>query len=292
MNIAILLSQFQIELSLQEAITIAKPEKFKLIKQLLLMKVKDENEFYNKIKQASFSKKVFQLNPKIVKGSYKLIKKEIISKVNFQPTLRKFSHLTIDVKHPDHQIYIFGIGKELVGKLVYENKDKFENRKAHNRPNNHPTSIDPRIARAMVNLADSNKLIDPFCGSGGLLIEGALTKKEMKGYDNDLNQIQRAKANLKHYNLKCELKCQDSTKKVFTENIVTDLPYGKNSKLIQANSNLIEWLFKNKSPKMIICYNKKIGIRKGWKLYKIFSIKVHKSLTRYIHIYHNSSILA
>ena len=64
--------------------------------------------------------------------------------------------------------------------------DEWVKRRAPNRPFFKPVSLDPRLARAMVNLAipEQGKLLDPFCGTGGLIIEGILC--DIDSYGSDL----------------------------------------------------------------------------------------------------------
>ena len=49
---------------------------------------------------------------------------------------------------------------------------------ANKRPFFRPVSLEPRLARAAVNIAagvDEGYVVDPMCGTGGILIESALT---------------------------------------------------------------------------------------------------------------------
>ena len=71
---------------------------------------------------------------------------------------------------------IFLENKVFVCKELFEQKEDFENRRAHLRPSNHPTSLHPRLARCLINLANSKEILDPFCGSAGLLLEAGLLK--------------------------------------------------------------------------------------------------------------------
>jgi len=61
-------------------------------------------------------------------------------------------------------------GKEL--------KSGFGKRKPHMRPGFHPSSLNPKLARAFVNLTGIRKgtIVDMFCGTGGILIEAGLIR--------------------------------------------------------------------------------------------------------------------
>ncbi|MEE2812257.1 MAG: hypothetical protein VX627_04435 [Candidatus Thermoplasmatota archaeon] len=64
--------------------------------------------------------------------------------------------------------------------------DDWSTRTAPNRPFFKPISLDPKLARTMVNLACPNQgeLLDPFCGTGGLVVEGILCN--LASYGSDL----------------------------------------------------------------------------------------------------------
>ena len=70
------------------------------------------------------------------------------------------------------------------------------------RPFFKPVSLDPRIARAMVNLAHPHTpdgrpaLADPLCGTGGVLIEAALLGVHSHGSDLDEEMVEGTQRNL------------------------------------------------------------------------------------------------
>ena len=82
------------------------------------------------------------------------------------------------------------------GRLIWANHDKFEQRKAHLRPELHPTSLHPKLARAMVNISRIKKsqvILDPFMGSGGILIEAGLIGCKIIGNDIDRKMIEKGR---------------------------------------------------------------------------------------------------
>lgn len=139
---------------------------------------------------------------------------------------------------------IFGLEKRLgltkeimVGDRKIElSKKEFLSRRAHLLPAGHPTSLHPKLARALVNLTgveEGEMILDPFCGAGGLLIEAGLIGCKVVGFDIDLVMLRRAKINLDYVGVKdYKLEQKDATTiSKHYDFIVTDLPYGKNSKL-------------------------------------------------------------
>lgn len=134
-----------------------------------------------------------------------------------------------------------GLTKAVVvdGKKIEVSKKGFLSRRAHLLPAGHPTSLHPKLARAMVNLTGASGqgevIVDPFCGAGGILIEAGLIYCRVVGYDIDKLMLKRAKINLDYVGIGgYVLKQKDATtltRKDRGDYIVTDLPYGKNSKL-------------------------------------------------------------
>lgn len=62
------------------------------------------------------------------------------------------------------------------------------------------TSMSPRLARTLVNLAalsPGQTLLDPFCGSGTILAEGLLQSLRCVGFDRDRHRVRQAEENLK-----------------------------------------------------------------------------------------------
>lgn len=125
-----------------------------------------------------------------------------------------------------------------VGVKIYEiNRSVFEKRKVQKRPFFSPISMHPKIARALVNITSVGKnqtLLDPFCGTGGILIEAGLIGAKVFGADIENKMIQGTKQNLDFYGIRnYKLSCLDIgeiynlVKKV--DAIVTDLPYGKST---------------------------------------------------------------
>ena len=182
--------------------------------------------------------------------------------------------------------------------LDHENNEPFDQRRAHLRPELHPTSLSPRLARACINLTGikKGKVIDPFCGSGGILIEAGLMGLKAEGYDINQIQLNRSMINLDHYKIKgYKLIKRDATeinKKVGYA--ITDLPYGRNTNVKDINGLYLRFLrnlkriLKNKA---VVIFpsdvNHKLLIkRSGLKKEKEFSYYLHKSLSKTITVLH------
>ena len=83
--------------------------------------------------------------------------------------------------HPDD----FSADPVVAWGLTISDGDDWADRTAPNRPFFKPISLDPKLARTMVNLAvpSGGRLLDPFCGTGGLIVEGILCGADCFGSD-------------------------------------------------------------------------------------------------------------
>jgi len=304
------LSKDNIELGRQEVISLTEPKKCELLGNIFVC---DDNSGLKLEKRLGYTNKIYEFlfksREKDMVGAIdefnwqKIYKKSFCVRVKGKNKLeKKFADLIFDkLKKPKvnltesgTEIHFFFFDKFVVaGKFVTEVDKSYRKRKAHLRPRLHPTSMHPKLARACINLLGSKKgnLLDPFCGSGGILIEAGLMGFKITGYDIDKKQVERAKVNLKHYKIrKHKLKTKDALllDKKF-DSIVTDFPYGKGSK----GKNLEELYIKfmklsyDYTDKMVVVLPnfidyKKIISKSDWKIKNKFEIYIHKSLTRII----------
>jgi tRNA (guanine10-N2)-dimethyltransferase len=144
----------------------------------------------------------------------------------------------VNLRNPKTLIQLFiSKNKAYCGLLVYENKEDFELRKSHLRPFPHPSSLHPKVARALVNITgieENEILLDPFCGTGGFLIEAGLMDIKAIGYDINKMMINGCIKNLRYYKIK-NFKIKNKNALDITDKfdyLVTDLPYGLNSNVI------------------------------------------------------------
>lgn len=233
---------------------------------------------------------------------------------------RSVSRPKVELKNPQTSIQLLITRKRAYcGLLVFENRENFESRKSHLRPFHSPSSLNPRLARALINLTGigSNEiLIDPFCGAGGFLIEAGLMEIRTVGYDINRIMVDGCRKNLEYFHINnFSLKARnalDISDKF--DCMVTDLPYGLNSNVVSEyhknnwklgrinkkiqkegfTKNLEEFylqflknLRKKLKKKAVIVFPNYVDYRSllkkaGFRLEKEFSNYVHGSLTRKI----------
>lgn len=94
----------------------------------------------------------------------------------------------------DEQRLTFGLSRWLHGFEAFSRRD-------YGRPQRDARSgmLPPKLARILINLAREDKsstLLDPFCGSGSLLMEAALMGLEPVGVDRSAKAIEDTRANI------------------------------------------------------------------------------------------------
>jgi tRNA (guanine10-N2)-dimethyltransferase len=142
----------------------------------------------------------------------------------------------IDLAHP--QLLVRALLSEdvcIIGKtLTQMNRSQFESRRPRFRPYFYPGVLLPRMARASVNLSGIKAhelLFDPFCGTGGLLLEAGLIGATVVGSDVDSKMVFGTKMNLDYYDVESALLVQDAQRLALrdecVDGVTTDLPYGR-----------------------------------------------------------------
>jgi len=208
--------------------------------------------------------------------------------------------------NPDVILNVFLSEKIVLGTLIGSRDQSIFKRQPSKRPFSLPISMEPRVARAMVNMArlrEGQTLLDPFCGTGGILIEAGLMGIKIFGSDIDERMVKGTIRNLEFYGIKPEkiVKCDVRDVDEYFNNIdgiVCDPPYGRSASTFgERSTRLYEDSFKAfkkvlKAGGYVVIsfptaeHHLKIGT-KYMKLKTIISYRVHKSLTRYIGVYQN-----
>ena len=216
--------------------------------------------------------------------------------------IKEISNLDVNLKNPDFTVSCFTDNDFFAGIKININLENFNSRKAQNRPYFSPVSMHPKIARVLVNLARIKKgstILDPFCGTGGILIEAGLMGMKIIGCDLDERMVEGCKKNLKFYNIEGEIQAGDALelKGIKTDAIVTDPPYGKSSFLSEKNKNLKnlikfynnflnsakQILKKGKFLVMVLPHEYKLNFN-GFFVCEFYDVRMHRSLTRRIWI--------
>lgn len=144
----------------------------------------------------------------------------------------------VDLGSPDVEIRALISDRILVHlKMMDLDRSQFDLRKVAERPFFSPISLHPRYARAVLNLTGlkaGDAVLDPFCGTGGLLIEAAMLGMKVYGSDISPEMIEGCAQNLEHFGLRADrLEAIDVGKvvEVFgsVDGIASDPPYGRST---------------------------------------------------------------
>lgn len=204
----------------------------------------------------------------------------------------------VNLENPQMQVEIIKTNNKVYcGILLHHNKEKFSKRKPHSRPCFHPSTIEPKLARCLVNLSGlplNSTIYDPFCGTGGILIEAGLMGFDIVGSDLDKKMVERCITNLKHSGIKKYKVFHKNALKIDTiyDSIITDPPYGKASTTFSIKINdLYSQFFKNlekiskKGQKIIFVTPSYAKFSTNFKIIDTIDFYVHHALTRKIHIF-------
>lgn len=218
--------------------------------------------------------------------------------------VKKKSNVNVDLVTPKNVIYGILTDKFVIGRILYNiDRSQYEKRRPHQRPYFHPGAMLPRNSRAIVNLTrvkEGEVLIDPFCGTGGFLIEAGLIGARVYGCDIEGEMIGGCEKNLQYYGIEeYKLEVSDARKLKekyhnFFDAIATDPPYGisastKGLKLEELYEGSLESFYEILKPKKYACIIgprqielEKIAEDVGFRIIETHLERIHRSLTRKI----------
>jgi tRNA (guanine10-N2)-dimethyltransferase len=211
----------------------------------------------------------------------------------------------VDLSNP--QKTFFGVltdNRFILGLKIAEIVPKpFSERRPRRKPFFHPTAMQAKLARVMVNLAQPKKgdlVLDPFCGTGGMLIEAGLMGYQVVGFDAKPHMLRGGLKNIKHYRVKLEgLAIADARYPPITkvDCIATDPPYGRSASTLGTKTRYIVEDFLcavgdvlPRGAKICMASPKTVEIGEtaqdaGFKHLESHFVYVHRSLTREVVVF-------
>ncbi|RBQ24064.1 tRNA (guanine(10)-N2)-dimethyltransferase [Candidatus Methanobinarius endosymbioticus] len=219
----------------------------------------------------------------------------------------------VNLTNPESFIRVVASKKEvLAGIEKYKiNKKHFQELKPHKRPFFYPGSMSPKLARCMVNLShvkEGQLLLDPFCGTGGILIEGAMIRAKLVGSDINWKMKNGTLINLNHCSNLDYFEITDKDYEAHhidvrelklyekVDAVVTDPPYGISTSTGGYQSKeifhqFLESIGYNMKENAYLCIAHPHYLNfdsmlddLDFELLERHSIKMHKSLTRIISV--------
>ncbi|TYL39978.1 TIGR01177 family methyltransferase [Natronococcus pandeyae] len=195
-----------------------------------------------------------------------------------------------------------------LGWLAAESVRDFGTRAPTDKPFFQPGSMDPLLARAVANIAGARPgatVLDPMCGTGGVLIEAGLVGADVVGTDAQAKMTEGAQTNLAHFLGRNEpsptgvprgswhVGRGDATRLPVADDaidgVVFDAPYGRQSKI---DTHRLEDLVpgalseaRRVASRAVVVADRSWASEAreaGWELEAAFERRVHRSLTRYV----------
>lgn len=135
--------------------------------------------------------------------------------------------------------------------------------KHQDRPHKYSSSLGISLAKSLINIAGEGDLtktiIDPCCGIGTVLLEGAYAGYKIKGREINYKVAMGAQANLEHFGYNIEVVNGDiAEEEGYYDVAILDLPYDNFSKSDEAIQHLILSNGKRISKKQIVVSSKNI----------------------------------
>jgi tRNA (guanine10-N2)-dimethyltransferase len=215
---------------------------------------------------------------------------------------------TVDLDDPDHELRaLFSENQDrndssdepgicVLGWLTAETVRDFARRRPTDRPFFQPGSMDPMLARALVNVAGARgtaTVLDPMCGTGGVLVEAGLVGADVVGLDAQAKMVQGTRQNLadaldgEWHILQgdaASLPVADGA----VDAVVFDTPYGRQSKIEGQLDVLVRDALREArrvAPRCVVVGDRpwaRPAGEAGWTIEASFERRVHRSLTRYV----------
>ncbi len=259
----------------------------------------DINEF-DKFNELTIPEGTFAVRGKRFEGMMKDIdSQDVIRKLG--TALSKNND--VNLKEPDQEIHILMSDKLHV--FISEktiDRNILETRKVGERPFFSPISLHPRFARALINLTGVKKggtVLDPFCGTGGIVIEAAFMGMKAIASDFDPEMIAGTQENMDFYGLELYdfdvLDISDIQERFGEVDVVCcDPPYGRST--CTGGEDIESIYFR-----AMTSFNKVLkpggglGVilphpieSQNLELEQMFIQRVHGSLSRHYHIFRKS----
>ncbi|HQJ62128.1 MAG TPA: THUMP domain-containing protein [Methanothrix soehngenii] len=204
-----------------------------------------------------------------------------------------------DLKSPHIELRaVITSGKIILGvEVARVDRNSFEARRPHLKPFFHPGVLMPRMARSLVNLTQiraGERLLDPFAGTCGILVEACLMGIECLGIEAQGRLVKGAICNLE--NMNCALVLGDAKRLALKDasiyGAVLDIPYGRSARILASSKEdllkeSLSELFRVIRPgrRMVIVADGPIDSQisnAGFTVIQSHLDRVHRSLIRHI----------
>ena len=211
----------------------------------------------------------------------------------------------VSLKDPDREVSAFVVGG---GRKTYfaittpkSMRQGWVTRRPRSRAFFHPSAIFPKLSRALVNFSGvqpGEAFLDPFCGTGSLLIEASIVGAEPIGVDIARKMVRGARRNSIKYAQPWLGVIRGDARSLpvkTVQAVATDIPYGRASSAGGLDSgDILRWLLElapgiiPKGRKLVVMHPKTLEVTPilkelgGLRLEQEHEIYIHRTLTRAI----------
>ena len=267
----------------------------------LIIQAADSTNFRSVLKEGeSFAVRIKRVKEYSVKSDTMNLERKLGKHILQNTTATK-----VNLETPDKTFFgVLTSGKLVFGiKLTEIIPKTFSERRPRKKPFFHPSAMPSKLARCMVNLsrAKSGELVlDPFCGTGSVMIEATFIGCRVLGLDVQRRMALGCLRNLRHFIMEPEgLGIADSRMLPITcvDRIVTDPPYGRSATTMKATTKQIVKGMLNSANSLLgegqlICIASpktlniaRVGAELGYKHLESHFAYVHRTLTREIAVF-------
>lgn len=210
----------------------------------------------------------------------------------------------IDLDQPTHELRAcFAAETWVLGWLVAESVRDYGARQPTDRPFFHPGAMDPLLARAVANIAIGSRnpmqtlVLDPMCGTGGILTEAGLVGASVLGGDVDPQMVVGARRNLAEVlpGTQYDILRGDAGHLPVADDavdaVVFDAPYGRQSKIAGTDGESLVFGALSEAKRVashaVVVTDQPLEPLPddvGWTVENHIQRPVHRSLTRYVHV--------
>jgi tRNA (guanine10-N2)-dimethyltransferase len=206
---------------------------------------------------------------------------------------------SVDLEAPDHTLLALFSEAAALGWLTAEPPRGYGDRQPTEKPFFQPGSMAPADARALANLAGAGadaRILDPMCGTGGILVEAGLVGSDVVGLDAQAKMAAGTRENLAHYLEGGFDVCRgDATRLPFADDsvdgVVFDAPYDRQSKVDHESVSALVGAAlaeaRRVAPAAVVVGHRPYDAAAdaaGWTVDSRFERRVHRSLTRHVHV--------
>jgi tRNA (guanine10-N2)-dimethyltransferase len=210
----------------------------------------------------------------------------------------------VDLDSPSHELRAcFADDHWVLGWLIAESRRDYGQRRPTDRPFFQPGGMAPLLARALANIAIGARspqditVLDPMCGTGGILAEASLVGAPVIGGDAQTEMVRGTRRNLGEVVSpdRFDVLQVDAASLPFqagaVEAIVFDAPYGRQSRVAGHEAGpLVSAALREAhrvAPRAVVVGDhplEETARAAGWTIRRTLSRPVHGSLTRHIHL--------